>query len=107
MLCNRKQGYPILYLKKYVEALLGNKDEEAEFKCVAAVDKSAFRESEFVCSEGQGEGSNRAFVQCFLCGQFGHYQRFCPTNLREAAPPPFKRGRFSGAEGAFPPTPKQ
>ena len=99
MLRNRKQGYP----KRYVDALLGNKDEGVVFKCVAAVDKSMrFGNQSSFAQRGRGRGSNRAFVQCFLCGQCGLYQRFRPTNQRVSAPPPHKRGRFSGAEGAFP-----
>ena len=69
--------------KQYLQALVGDKDHEEVLKCLASVDKAMRFENESRPfrprgrGRGRGRVQNRSFARCFMCNEFGHYQRFC------------------------------
>ena len=76
--------------KRYLRALLGDKDDETVLNSMTKVEKAMkastprpFRR------RGRGRG-NRASATCYACAQIGHYQNYCPYKGALAA----KRGKF-------------
>ena len=89
-----KTSYPGLQFKKYLEALLGDKDHEKVLDTIAKVDKASrvastsrgpFRMAPYSSRVGRGRAA-RAFVECYLCHQLGHYQAYCPSRFARAGP---------------------
>ena len=82
-----------MQFKRYLEALLGDKEDEAVLQRIAAVDKAlrvpGVGANRFM---PRGRGRDRSQVQCFQCGLYGHYQRFCPS--RPQPGPQSKRPRL-------------
>lgn len=76
--------------KKYLEVLLGDKDQEKVLDTLG---------SNRVPWRGRGHAFRP--VQCYHCRPFGHYQSYCPDRRRafgEAAGTPAKRGRFDSGQ---------
>ncbi|KAJ7322039.1 hypothetical protein OS493_033202 [Desmophyllum pertusum] len=76
--------------KKYLEVLLGDKDQEKVLDTLG---------SNRVPWRGRGHAFRP--VQCYHCRPFGHYQSYCPDRRRafgEAAGTPTKRGRFDSGQ---------
>lgn len=82
-----------MQFKRYLEALLGDKEDEVVLKRIAAVDKAlrvpGVGANRFM---PRGRGRDRSQVQCFQCGLYGHYQRFCSS--RPQPGPQSKRPRL-------------
>ena len=71
--------------KKYLEVLLGDKDEEKVMEMMAKVDKSSKHSLATHTSGGPG-ASGRGLgrfgnIQCFHCNQLGHYMSHCPRRV--------------------------
>ena len=85
--------------KKYLEVLIGDKDQEKVFDLISKVDKAAAKRKNTDNSgfpkraRGGYRFSRRSGVQCFKCGRYGHYQNFCPNRARQGG-----RDRPSGQE---------
>ena len=91
-----------------MEALLGNKDEEAVFKCVAAVDKSMrFGNQSSFTQRGRGEARRGLSFSVSFVANLSTILAFLSYEPTGFGSFPLWRGRFPGAEGAFPFTPKQ
>lgn len=75
--------------KKYLNVLIGNKEEEKVFDLISKVDKAAAKRKSNEDSTypkrargGFRYSGPRRSVQCFKCGRFGHYQNFCSYRPR-------------------------
>lgn len=83
--------------RKYLEVLLGDKDEEKVMEMMAKVDKSTKRSLAVDTSGGpgtSGRGRGRfSGIQCFHCNQFGHYRSHCPRRVQSRRG---GRGRANG-----------
>ena len=83
-----KMGGSDEQFKRYVLALLGDKDQEKVLDAMTKVDK-ALRVPSFSATPTLGG------LQCFYCKGYGHFQRNCQMRWRdEEKPPPAKRGRW-------------
>lgn len=70
--------------KRYLEVLIGDKDQEKVLDLISKVDKAVKRKSSSSNQSSfpkrpRGGFNRRAGVQCFNCGRFGHYQSYCPN----------------------------
>ena len=92
-----KMGGSDEQFKRYVLALLGDKDQEKVLDAITKVDK-ALRVPSFSATptfRGRDRGRSLGGLQCFYCKGYGHYQRNCQMRWRdEGKPPPAKRGRW-------------
>lgn len=93
-----KSATPDVQFRKYLEVILGDKDQQKVLDMMSKVDKSMRLSTPgFNRVPGRGRGHSFRSVQCYHCRRFGHYQSYCPDRRQafgEAAGPPAKRGRF-------------
>ena len=90
-----KSNVPDIQFKRYVEVLLGDKDQEKVLEMISKVDKSVRRgDAPNTVSRRVRSRPFRRPIQCYNCHQFGHYQSYCP--LRQQGPRP-KRAKFSSS----------
>ena len=83
--------------KKYLQVLLGDKDEEKVLESMTKVDKAMRTSSPRptrMFSRGRGR-ANSVSVECYYCHQYGHYQSYCPTRLARGS------GSAPSAKGAL------
>lgn len=90
--------------KKYMEVLLGDKNEEKVLEMMSKVDKST-RQSAAVNPPRRFRGGGRVSgrfrnIECFNCNQLGHYRSHCP--MRRFPQP--RGGGFSGGRRSNPPS---
>ena len=81
-----KSSVDIDQFKRYLEVLIGDKDQEKVLDLISKVDKAAkrkgsFSESSAAPKRGRGGAGRRAGVQCFHCLGYGHYQSYCPQKF--------------------------
>lgn len=92
-----KSKAPDLQFKRYLEVLLGDKDQEKVLEMMSKVDKS-MKASRAIPAFPPGRGRGRPYrpVQCFNCQEMGHYQRYCPMR-RQMSRGPYARRRGSSS----------
>lgn len=92
--------------KRYLSVLLGDKDQERVLEAITKVDKASKASSSGSANEskrpwqsppswgGRGMRQNRLEnVQCYFCGNNGHYQNRCPVRGgRDMARQPTEEG---------------
>ena len=82
-----KSSVDIDQFKRYLEVLIGDKDQVKVLDLISKVDKSAkrksfFSESSAAPKRGRGGSGRWAGAQCFHCLGYGHYQSLKPTKPR-------------------------
>ena len=74
-----KSVTPDVQFRKYLEVILGDKDQEKVLDMMSKVDKSMRLSTPgFNRVPGRGRGHSFRSVQCYHCLRFGHYQSYCP-----------------------------
>ena len=97
---------PVEQFKRYLEVLLGDKDQEKVLETIAKVDKAArVSSSSKVARSGNftrniRDRANRTSVQCFFCHQFCHFQAYCPARGNQGGSGPSSK-RCKSSSGQY------
>lgn len=88
-----KANVPLDQFKQYLEALLGDKDQEKAMDMIAKVDKASKAPNAKMPRPGPHNRNTqgrlgRANVQRYWCHRYGHHQGACPERRNQASKAP-------------------